>query len=176
MFGIGFSELIIIGIIALIAIGPDKLPELAAKAGRFIWDIRRAWEDVRDSVKTEMMTIKQPFDEIRQATQDARNTMRREADEFRASTEKSLSDAKTELRGAVEGKPAETPAPAAEPELAVAALPAIVEETPVVEAPPVEAPPVPAGPQPYKKQRAVPQSTIFFDLDGNPVPPPVQDT
>ena len=166
MFGIGFSELIIIGIIALIAIGPDKLPELAAKAGRFIWDIRRAWEDVRDSVKTEMMTIKQPFDEIRQATQTARDTVRRSADEFRSSTEKSLRDTKTELRSAAEGTPASEPSPAVPEDNA----PVTVGDAQSEEAPPV-AEDVVAGPRPYKKQRAAAQGTTYFDLDGNPVEP-----
>lgn len=40
MFGIGFSEFIIIVIAAILFLGPEKLPELGQKLGRFLRELR----------------------------------------------------------------------------------------------------------------------------------------
>jgi sec-independent protein translocase protein TatA len=44
MFGIGFPELIVILIIALVVFGPGKVPELGSALGKGIRDFRRAFE------------------------------------------------------------------------------------------------------------------------------------
>ncbi len=49
MFGIGFSEFIIIIIVALIAIGPDKLPQLARTLGKAFSEFKKAGEEVKKS-------------------------------------------------------------------------------------------------------------------------------
>lgn len=49
MFGIGLSELIVIIIVALIFIGPDKLPQLARTLGKAFSEFRRAGEEVKKS-------------------------------------------------------------------------------------------------------------------------------
>lgn len=41
MFDIGFSEMVLLGIIALVVIGPKQLPEVARMAARFINDVKR---------------------------------------------------------------------------------------------------------------------------------------
>jgi sec-independent protein translocase protein TatB len=41
MFDIGFSEMVLLGVIALIAIGPKQLPDVARKLARFINDMKR---------------------------------------------------------------------------------------------------------------------------------------
>ena len=46
MFGIGFSEMILIGVIALIFIGPQQLPGLARTIGRALNELKRASEDL----------------------------------------------------------------------------------------------------------------------------------
>lgn len=50
MFNLGFSEIIVLGIIALIFIGPKELPEIARVIGRFINDLKRTTGDIGKTV------------------------------------------------------------------------------------------------------------------------------
>ena len=50
MLGIGMQEIIIILIVALIIIGPKKLPDLARALGRAMGEFRRAADDLKDNL------------------------------------------------------------------------------------------------------------------------------
>lgn len=49
MFGIGFGEMLIIGVVLLIAVGPRQLPALMKTVGKTLREVRRAAEDLRRS-------------------------------------------------------------------------------------------------------------------------------
>jgi Tat protein translocase TatB subunit len=53
MLDIGLSELLIIMAVALIVLGPKKLPEVARSLGRGLAQFRRASEDLRRSILVE---------------------------------------------------------------------------------------------------------------------------
>lgn len=55
-FGIGIWELIAILIVALIVVGPKKLPELARALGRGFSEFKRAANEVRDTLDAEIRT------------------------------------------------------------------------------------------------------------------------
>lgn len=65
MFGIGFTELIIILIVALLVVGPERLPELARQLGTIVRDLRRMYNNLRSDLGPE-------FDEIEQGIRDLR--------------------------------------------------------------------------------------------------------
>ena len=55
MFGIiGFSEILIILVIALIVIGPKRLPEVAKTMGKGLAEFKRAMEDIKNTVNEEV--------------------------------------------------------------------------------------------------------------------------
>lgn len=62
MFGIGFSELIILSIIAIVFVGPERLPDMMKKVGKFFVHTRRMATDVRSAMDT---VIKDAEKEIR---------------------------------------------------------------------------------------------------------------
>ncbi len=51
MFGIGWPEMILIFIVALIAVGPKKLPELAKTLGKMLAELRKAGQQIKDSLE-----------------------------------------------------------------------------------------------------------------------------
>lgn len=53
MFNIGFPELILILVVALLVVGPSKLPELARSMGKAFGQFRRMADDVRDTIEQE---------------------------------------------------------------------------------------------------------------------------
>jgi sec-independent protein translocase protein TatB len=51
MFGLGMSEIIFLGVLALIVIGPKELPELARTLGRFLNELKRSTSTLTDDFK-----------------------------------------------------------------------------------------------------------------------------
>ncbi len=56
MFDMGFAEMLVIGIVALIVIGPERLPSVARKAGAYFAKIRRFVSNVKSDVEREFRT------------------------------------------------------------------------------------------------------------------------
>ncbi len=66
MFNIGLPELLIIGAIALIVFGPNKLPELARAFGRAMREFKKATDEVKESFEAETRDL----EEIKSAMTD----------------------------------------------------------------------------------------------------------
>lgn len=57
MFGIGFPELLVILVLALIVLGPQRLPELARTLGRVVGALKRVADDAQAQVQDELRAI-----------------------------------------------------------------------------------------------------------------------
>lgn len=62
MFGIGWQELIIIAVIALLIVGPKKLPDLAKTLGKGFSEFKKATEGITDDLKQTIQTDDKPED------------------------------------------------------------------------------------------------------------------
>lgn len=54
MFGVGLSELLIIAVVALIVLGPEKLPDLAKQVGKGLRELKRASNDLQGTLHEAM--------------------------------------------------------------------------------------------------------------------------
>jgi len=68
MFGLGFSEILLIFGIALLVFGPKKLPELGKSIGRAMAEFKKASEDFQESVRAEMKEVEKStgMDEVKE--------------------------------------------------------------------------------------------------------------
>jgi len=66
MFGIGMPEMLLILAIALIVIGPKKLPDLAKSLGRALREFKKATSELKDSLEfdSELKDVKKSFNDI----------------------------------------------------------------------------------------------------------------
>jgi sec-independent protein translocase protein TatB len=108
MFDIGFSELLVIGIVALIVIGPEKLPRVARTVGVLAGRLQRYVADVKADINREI-----ELEELRKM----RDSMQQAASEFQSSvqsevskTEADLNQTAAELNKTVEDVAKEKPA------------------------------------------------------------------
>jgi Tat protein translocase TatB subunit len=96
MFGIGMPELLLLLAIALIVVGPKKLPELAKALGRGIAEFKKATNELKESLETntEFSELKRGFDEIQETVVDATlpSTPSEELDPEEVSTATTASD------------------------------------------------------------------------------------
>ena len=72
MFDIAFSELIVVALIALVILGPKRLPEMARAAGRWTARIRRFIDDAKRDVHNELR--REELAELRQVHQQLTDT------------------------------------------------------------------------------------------------------
>ena len=54
MFEVGFSELFLLSIVALLVLGPERLPALARTLGGLVRKARSSWYSLKRSIETEM--------------------------------------------------------------------------------------------------------------------------
>lgn len=71
MFNLGFPELLVLGIIALVVLGPDKLPEAARTFMRFLNEMRRASSEVTDALTQVRDDTHKAFNEMQNKVQES---------------------------------------------------------------------------------------------------------
>ena len=69
MFDIGFSEMMVIAVIALIVLGPEKLPRVARTAGHLLGRMQRYVNDVKSDINREI-----ELDELRKLQKEMQST------------------------------------------------------------------------------------------------------
>ena len=68
MLNIGPQELILVLIVALVVVGPHRLPELGRTIGRAMREFRKIQDDVKDSIRLDLDTAPKPSNRPRQTS------------------------------------------------------------------------------------------------------------
>ena len=124
MFDVGFSELMVIAVVALIVIGPERLPAVARTLGHLFGRMQRYVNDVKADISREM-----ELDELRKL----QNSMQDAARSFEQSVTKEISATASEFQ-----KLADTADPAATPAAETPLMETSVQTAPVSPSPQLE--------------------------------------
>jgi sec-independent protein translocase protein TatB len=117
MFDIGFGELLLIAVVALVVLGPEKLPKAARTLGTLLRRMRDGWDSVRAEVEREIEAeemkrklkeaqdyMRQAGQDVRQAGQDVGDRVRESVDSVRRAGEQAADDGSGETSGESAGK------------------------------------------------------------------------
>ncbi|MDJ1157132.1 Sec-independent protein translocase protein TatB [Chelatococcus sp. SYSU_G07232] len=168
MFDIGWSELLLIGAIALVVIGPKDLPKVLRTVGQATANLRRMAGEFQAQFNEAMREAE--LDEIKKNVESLN-----EAASFNP-----IETVRNEIRSAVESKPSDSPAaPAAAGEATAAAAASVEIAAPDLPAPPdvnatVAAAAAEAQPKPKPRRKAAPK--IEADAEAASVDAPAAET
>ncbi len=107
MFDIGITELMVVAVVALIVIGPERLPRVARTAGHLFGRLQRYVNDVKADINREM-----ELDELRKLrtqVQDAARDIEKSVSSASRDLESNIRDTERELNAAAGGLPAPEP-------------------------------------------------------------------
>ena len=112
MFDVGFSEIVVIAVVALIVIGPERLPKVARTLGHLFGRMQRYVNDVKSDISREM-----EIDELRKlqaSVQDAAHAIEQTVKNEVSSTESQLNSIATSAQEAVQPPAGSAPAASAD--------------------------------------------------------------
>ncbi|NJD24985.1 MAG: twin-arginine translocase subunit TatB [Betaproteobacteria bacterium] len=89
MFDIGFSELLVIGVVALIVIGPERLPKVARTLGHLLGRAQRYVSDVKSDINREMQLdeLKKLQSQVAESARAIESGVRQEYEAARSAVE-----------------------------------------------------------------------------------------
>ena len=99
MFDVGFSELILIGIVALVVFGPEDLPRVARTVGHLLGKFRRYVADVKSDISREMelADVKHIHDDLKEGVRSLQDTLNTQARSLESDFQQSMSSIQQDL-------------------------------------------------------------------------------
>ena len=118
MFDIGFSELLVIGIVALIVIGPEKLPRVARTVGVLAGRLQRYVADVKADInrEIELEELRKMRDSMQQAAAEFQSSVQSEVNKTEADLTQTAAELNKTVEDAVKDKPAQASPEGGKPE------------------------------------------------------------
>jgi len=120
MFDIGFSELVLIGVVALVVLGPERLPTVARTLGHLLGRMQRYVNDVKSDIQREIEL--EDLKKLRQSVEDSARSIEQSvkhelhtAEEQLTALQGAIDPARTEQGAAASDTTAASAAPAAIP-------------------------------------------------------------
>ncbi|MGB2130738.1 MAG: Sec-independent protein translocase protein TatB [Marinobacterium sp.] len=78
MFDIGFFELMVVGVVALLVLGPERLPSAARTCGLWLGRVRRSLSSIQSEIREELR-----MEELKRTTAIEKEQLQQELDEMR---------------------------------------------------------------------------------------------
>lgn len=92
MFDVAFSELVVIAVVALIVVGPERLPKVARTLGVLIGRFQKMAQSFKDDLAREI-----PLNEVQQIKADLENQTQKITDEITAQSQKTMAEIEESL-------------------------------------------------------------------------------
>jgi sec-independent protein translocase protein TatB len=111
MFDIGFSEIVVIAVVALVVLGPEKLPKTARTLGHLFGRLQRYVNDVKSDIKREL-----ELEELRKLQQNVQSAAKEIEDSMASATrdvEENVRDVEAALSATAGSAPSNPPVEAA---------------------------------------------------------------
>ncbi len=110
MFDVGFAELILLFIIGLLVLGPERLPKVARTLGGLTRKARSSWLNLKRSIEAEIRAeeLKQPLEKFQKDVRSAVDTVNRRVDTIQREAQREVQP-KDQSTDQPEDHPAETP-------------------------------------------------------------------
>jgi sec-independent protein translocase protein TatB len=115
MFDIGFSELVVIGLVALVVLGPERLPRVARTLGHLAGRLQRYVSDVKADISREMEIedLKKLKDSMQEAATSFETSVRSEVGKVESELDSTAGELNKTVEALGEPKAPEPEAPAA---------------------------------------------------------------
>ena len=99
MFDIGFTELLLVAVVALVVLGPERLPKAARFAGLWVRRARAQWYSVKSELERELAAeeLKRSLQDARAAASDLHRTMQETEAEVQARVRAAEAEARREI-------------------------------------------------------------------------------
>ena len=103
MFDISFSELLVIGIVALVVIGPEKLPKVARTVGHLLGRAQRYVNDVKSDINREMQLdeLKKLQSQVVESARAMEDSVRQEVESARSAVSDPVAEVQAEVHSTV---------------------------------------------------------------------------
>ncbi len=103
MFDIGFSEMVVLAVVALVVLGPERLPKVAKQAGAWMGKLRRYVDDVKSDInrQMELTELRNLKSQLTDAAKDIESSISSTASEVQSS----FDDVQKSLEGSADTAP-----------------------------------------------------------------------
>ena len=112
--GIGLPEIILILIVALIVVGPKRLPEVAAQIARVIRQLRGYATDVTSQMRSELDELTREYEQVRKELQEFRQVAAKDLDSVSREVDRTVREVPAIIESSAEAEPEKRPSPPGE--------------------------------------------------------------
>ncbi len=109
--GIGLPELIVILIVAVIVVGPKRLPEVAVQIARAIRQLRGYATDVTVQMRSELDELTREYEQVRKEIREFRQVATKDLDSVTRDVDRTVRDVSAVIESSAEPEPKKRPSP-----------------------------------------------------------------